>query len=410
MTPFPLVLTDYLGHWGAYVVYFVIGIAFGAVLEMAGFGNSTKLAAQFYFREQTVLKVMFTAIVVAMLLIFLASAVGLLDYNLIWVNPTYLWPGILGGLIMGVGFIIGGFCPGTSMVAAATLKIDGIFFVLGCLFGIFLFGETVSGFNDFWHSSYQGRFEVPEFLGLSTGLTVLIIVLGAIGAFWGAEQLERLFGGGKEKAPRWRIGAAGAGVMAAVALVIIGQPTTEDRWNSIKEEKEAQLERREVQIDPAELLKLLHDDRLTVLMLDVRSESDYNQFHILDAEHVEPAAAVERVEDLLRQPENTVIVVMSNDETAATAVWKTLQAESVPNVYILAGGVNRWIDTFADTQFKVANFRPDTPDDHLRYRFDAALGARYPMADPNPDVFENLTFVEKVQLQAKRAGTGGGCG
>ena len=121
MTTFPLSLTEIFGHYGSYFVYFIIGVAFGAVLEMAGFGNSRKLAAQFYFKDMTVLKVMFTGIIVAMVLIFGATAIGLLDYNLLWVNPTYLWPGIVGGLIMGAGFIIGGFCPGTSLVAAAAL-------------------------------------------------------------------------------------------------------------------------------------------------------------------------------------------------------------------------------------------------------------------------------------------------
>ncbi len=82
MTLFPLPLSEIFGHWGSYAVYLVIGIAFGAVLEMAGFGNSRKLAAQFYFQDMTVLKVMFTAIIVAMVLVFGATAVGLLDYNL----------------------------------------------------------------------------------------------------------------------------------------------------------------------------------------------------------------------------------------------------------------------------------------------------------------------------------------
>jgi len=109
MAPFPLPIDSLLGHWPSYVVYIAIGFGFGYVLEIAGFGKSTKLAAQFYLKEMTVLKVMFTAIVVAAVLIFLASAMGLLDYNLVWVNPTYLWPGIVGGLVMGVGFILGGF-------------------------------------------------------------------------------------------------------------------------------------------------------------------------------------------------------------------------------------------------------------------------------------------------------------
>ena len=118
-----------------FLVFLIIGMGFGAVLEMAGFGDSRKLAAQFYFKDMTVLKVMFTGIVVACVLVFLSSSLGWLNYDKIWVNPTYLWPEIVGGLIMGVGFIIGGFCPGTSLVAASTLKLDGIVFVLGGLFG-----------------------------------------------------------------------------------------------------------------------------------------------------------------------------------------------------------------------------------------------------------------------------------
>ena len=122
--PFPLNFEDLLGHWESYLVSLAIGIAFGVVLEVAGFGDSRRLAAQFYLGDMTVLKVMFTGIVVAMVMVFAASAAGLLDFNLVWVNPTYLWPGIVGGLIMGVGFIIGGFCPGTSLVSAATGRLD----------------------------------------------------------------------------------------------------------------------------------------------------------------------------------------------------------------------------------------------------------------------------------------------
>ena len=129
MAPYDLAAT--LGVTGSYLVYLGIGCCFGFILESSGFGDSRKLAAQFYFRELRVLKVMFTAIVVAMLLVFWATALGLLDYADINVNETWLWPGIAGGLIMGVGFILGGYCPGTSLVSVATLKIDGMFFLLG---------------------------------------------------------------------------------------------------------------------------------------------------------------------------------------------------------------------------------------------------------------------------------------
>src|SRR3990170_7179998 len=86
-----------------YLVFGLIGFGFGFTLEMSGFGDSRKLAAQFYFTELTVLKVMFTAIVTAMVLLFGAVGLGILDFSQVWVNPTYLASGIVGGLIMGVG-------------------------------------------------------------------------------------------------------------------------------------------------------------------------------------------------------------------------------------------------------------------------------------------------------------------
>ena len=152
-------------HPWTYLVFGLIGFAFGFTLEMSGFGDSQKLAAQFYFKDMTVLKVMFTGIVVAAVLIFLSSSLGLLNYDRLWVNPTYLYPGIVGGLIMGVGFIVGGFCPGTSLVAASTLKLDGIVFVLGGLFGVWAFGEMVGSFENFFNSSFYGRLTLFDWLG-----------------------------------------------------------------------------------------------------------------------------------------------------------------------------------------------------------------------------------------------------
>lgn len=188
MAPFDLAAL--FGATGSYLIYLGIGFAFGFVLESTGFGDSRRLAAQFYFRENRVLKVMFTAIVVAMTLIFWASALGLLDYDEIWVNPTYLWPGIVGGLIMGVGFILGGYCPGTSLVSMVTLKLDGIFFVLGIVTGILAFGETVGYISEFWNSSFMGRFTLPELLGLKTGVVVFLAVIMALAMFLGFEWIR----------------------------------------------------------------------------------------------------------------------------------------------------------------------------------------------------------------------------
>lgn len=199
MGPFDLV--GALGVTGSYMIYLALGFAFGFILESSGFGDSRRLAAQFYFTEFRVLKVMFTAIVVAMILVFWAAALGLLDYEEIYVNETYWWPGILGGLIMGVGFIIGGYCPGTSIVSMATLKLDGAFFVLGALVGVLLFGDTVSLYNEFWHSGFEGRLTLPELFGLETGWVVVLVVCMAIVMFWGFGKVRTLIYGKDHAGP-----------------------------------------------------------------------------------------------------------------------------------------------------------------------------------------------------------------
>ena len=236
MAPYDLVAQ--FGVQGSYVVYLVIGFAFGFVLESAGFGDARRLAAQFYFRHLSVLKVMFTAIIVAMTLTFLSTAAGLLDYDDVWVNPTYLWPGIVGGIIMGVGFIIGGYCPGTSLVSMATLKIDGTFFVLGVVTGVLAFGETVAYYNDFWHSSYFGRFTLPELFGLDTGIVVVLLVLMALFMFWGFGLISRLvYGKQEDLSPlKFRVLAALVLLLAASLLLVYKQPDLDRKWELLADE------------------------------------------------------------------------------------------------------------------------------------------------------------------------------
>jgi len=346
---FPLPLETLVGKPLMYLLFALIGFGFGYVLEISGFGNSNKLAGQFYFKEATVLKVMFTAIVTAMVLIFTAVGLGLLDYNQVWVNPTYLWSGVVGGLIMGVGFIVGGFCPGTSLVGMATFKLDGLFFVLGGLTGIFLFGETVSLYEDWWNGSYYGRLTLMDWLHLPTGVVVLGVVLMALFMFWGGEQLERIIGKrDMSKEPKLRLAGAGGLLILALAVLAIGTPTTNAKWAQVAPLKQPLLDQRAVYIHPGELLSSLGNDRLRVVMLDVRPEADYNLFHVQGAQQVLMADLVPLSKQLLAQTAaNVVYVVMSNDEQAATMAWKTLTAESVPNVYILEGGINNWLKVFA---------------------------------------------------------------
>ncbi len=411
MPPFPLNLTELLGQYGFYLVFLVIGFFFGYALEIAGFAKSDKLAAQFYFKDLTVLKVMFTAIIVAMVGIFLSSALGLLDYSLIWVNPTYLWPGIVGGLIMGVGFILGGFCPGTSLVAVATAKLDGIFFALGVLFGIFTFGETVEYFSDFFYSSYMGRFTLMDWLGIPTGVVVLVVVLMALFMFWGGEKLEKIFGDkDPSKAPKIRYAGAGALVLIAVVVLLIGQPTSSDKWEALSVEKSpALMNERAYQIHPGELLSLIHNDGIKLFMLDIRSESDYNLFHVRDAQNYNADQLKKQVGTFRLEPSNAVFVVMSNNEELSTETWKILVAEKLHNVYILEGGMNYWLDVFASESGHNAKLVLN-PGEELLHTFNAAHGDQHPAANPDHELLEEIDFTPKVKLELKQGPSGGGCG
>ncbi len=431
---FPLVMftaANAMQNPWVYVVFGLIGFAFGFTLEMSGFGNSRKLAAQFYFTEMTVLKVMFTAIVTAMVLLFGAVGLGLLNFNQVWVNPTYLSSGILGGLIMGVGFIVGGFCPTTSLAAASTGKIDGIFFVLGGFVGAFLFGETETYFDGWYnHAGYYGRLTLDQVFNLPIGVVVLLVVLMALFMFWGAEQLERIFGKKDlTREPKLRIAGAGALVVLALAVAFIGTPSLEEKYskltfirtetitpenanpivNTLTYSADEMLEKRLVQISPAELFKTVYNQSINLIMLDVRPEAEYNLYHIKGALNVPLDRLPGIIPDLLTEPPaNSVFVLMSNDEAAATNAWKQLVASAVPNVYILDGGINNWIAFFgANEGFQSA---ASTGEDQLDYVFPAALGGRYESCDPNPVHYEDLDFEAKIRLELKRDKSGGGCG
>ena len=189
----PFYKFGFFGEQTSFVIALLIGVSFGFWLERAGFGYSRKLAMQFYFRDLTVLKVMFTAIIVAMLGLLYFQLFGWIDLSRIYVNPTYLWAQLVGGLILGIGFAIGGYCPGTSVVGAVTGKIDGMVFLGGAFFGMFIFGELFPGIEEFFYAAFMGKVTVSQFFNVSSGVIAFLAVLMAVGMFLGGEWLEKKF-------------------------------------------------------------------------------------------------------------------------------------------------------------------------------------------------------------------------
>jgi hypothetical protein len=188
----PLFKFGLFGDETSLVVAFVIGIAFGFFLERAGFGSARKLSAQFYLTDMAVFKVMFTAIVTAMVGLFYLSWAGFVDLTLVYLTPTFLWPQIIGGLLLGFGFVIGGYCPGTSVVAVSTGRIDALIYGGGIFAGIFVFGEAYPAIEGFVNSSDMGQLTIPQLFHLPYGLVLFAVVLMALGGFVGATAVEKI--------------------------------------------------------------------------------------------------------------------------------------------------------------------------------------------------------------------------
>ncbi len=213
------------------VLAVLIGFAFGFVLERAGFGRAPKLAAQFYGTDMTVFKVMFGAIVTAMLGVVLASALGLADFKAVAdhaASATFLVPMVAGGFLLGAGFIMSGYCPGTSFVAMASGKLDGLYTVLGVIVGQVAWSELEwrPGFARFHNAGSLGNYYLWELFHLPAKAGPVIVALAvtamAVGCFLGAEKLEKLLAGRADPvAMATPAGRSGRLVFAGFAAVVL---------------------------------------------------------------------------------------------------------------------------------------------------------------------------------------------
>ncbi|MCC7327419.1 MAG: YeeE/YedE family protein [Burkholderiales bacterium] len=172
-----------------------LGFGFGFCLERAGFGSARKLTAVFYLYDMAVVKVMFTAIVTAMAGIFVLSTAGWLDVREFYVEPTNLAAQAIGGLVFGAGFIVGGYCPGTSVAAMATGRKDGYVFALGMLAGVLVYSELTPDIDAWVRDTAQGEMTLPSVTGIGTGVWTMVFIAVLAFAAWGMGRLESRFAG-----------------------------------------------------------------------------------------------------------------------------------------------------------------------------------------------------------------------
>jgi len=209
---------------------------------------------------------------------------------------------------------------------------------------------------------------------------------------------------------RFKFIGAGVLVVAAAALAVYGKLAPNPSQVRLEQKIGAILKSRERHIDCAELLDVMHNNQMQLAILDVRDEPDYNLFHIVDSRRLpkDPLSAPW----LKSLPTDSIKVVVSNDERAAEAAWKQLMLAGVPHVYILAGGINHWLDIYGSGHHPTTLPAIPSPagDDTLRHSFALALGSRTPAADPELAHTPKYDYIHKVRPPKPIVKMSGGCG
>jgi len=187
----PLLENGLIQPWMTVILGFVSGVFFGLILESSGLANAKKISGVFYLRDFTVPKVMFTAIVTALIGVYYLDLLGVMDMSQLEFSATLVWPFIIGGIVFGMGMVTSGYCPGTTLAAAATGKIDGFVVIAGIFIGAGIHVLTRPLFEAYVYSGNLGFITLPELTGIAPGFVITGVVVMAIGAFWAIETVER---------------------------------------------------------------------------------------------------------------------------------------------------------------------------------------------------------------------------
>ena len=173
-----------------------LGFAFGFILENAGFGSPCKLTAQFRLSDWSVFKVMFTAIVFTSVGLMVSGWLGLVSLEGLFVPPALLGAAAIGGILVGSGFAVGGYCPGTSVVGLMSGRLDASVFLLGLIVGTLVFAGAYDQLEALTTMGEVAAGDtVPDALGVSSLWVNGFMVIAAVAVFIGGTALERRLGG-----------------------------------------------------------------------------------------------------------------------------------------------------------------------------------------------------------------------
>ena len=323
---------------------FVIGLGFGYVLEQGGFSNSRKLAGVFYGYDFVVLRVFFTAAITAAVGLLLFSYMGWIDNSLLYINPTFLWSALVGGVIMGLGFILGGFCPGTSLVAAVIGKIDAMFFIIGMMIGIFIFGQFYETFEPLYNGAALGGIFVYDSLGIPRDWFVFFLVLIALAAFIITRKIEDKVNGIQTEEALFHPSYTAPFVLmiGLAALVLFLPDSPKSKWYETKAEtllSEASDEKQYIDIEEV-AYKLLHPQEMDLLLVDVRPEADFQIFNLPGSINIPLENILDRSNKTMLSAVEKTIVFYSHGSVTSNQAWMLTRRYGLENPRVLKDGLN----------------------------------------------------------------------
>jgi len=346
----PLV-PDVIGNELNYIIAIFIGMAFGFVLEQAGFSSSKKLVGLFYGYDFTVLRVFFTAGVTAMMGVLALSHFGLLDISLIYINPTFLWSALAGGIIMGLGFVVGGFCPGTSVCAAAIGKIDGMVFIAGSFLGVFIFAEGYPLLETFYKAEAWGNVRIFETLGVSQALFAFLLTLIAVGAFWGTTYIEKRVNG--KWNPEFNSKKLYMGLTALVFIIGLSSFVLPDKKDVLLNAAKDELRLNSasfVWMSPDELAFRLLDNDKRIQIFDLRSEKMCDSISLPNSVRMKLNNLFEKdINQMLSKRNMISLFVSDNDITAKKAAFIASELGHT-GLFLLEGGCVKFKHDILDFQ------------------------------------------------------------
>jgi len=340
---------DALASPAAFGAAFLVGLMFGFSLEQAGFGSSRRLAGIFYFRDMTVLKVMFTALVVAAIGLLYCLHTDLVAEDQLYLMPTVWGPQIVGGLIFGVGFVMSGWCPGTAAAGLASGRLDALLFLVGAIGGSILFNEVFGWVAPLYHWGDAGVHFIWQDLGMSRELFAFALATAAVACFWGCEWIERrTVGGGKFLRSAFLKSLTVAILSLAVGLIIIGGPGKAEtssqlatRGVATETDLLAAVEMGEDHVEPEELARRLLSGDQSLVLVDIRTPAEFARFHIRGAVNVSLTDLESFVAQELAARQ---VILYSNGMTHPAQARDALFRAGYGNVYLLTDGLEGFME------------------------------------------------------------------